>query len=355
MEDEQTHREMTLLEEIVQHHMQWHRAVSARTLSKISQLALSATTIRNLMEDLSTDGLLTTEGVSRGRVPTQKAYAIYITRMREKKMESKVALPPSCAQSVANNEEVLRLESLLRHVGHFLAAESHLVCIAWLGSKEGHLLDWVRLSAAPGNQVLVVIHTLFGRLWSKLIKPSQLFPPDLLDEVQAFLCQRYRGLSIETIREDIMSGEPQEVLGSTQSLGAVFRMLRNAFTWGDESEYKLWGQEYVHTWEECADSVRMLRVLHLLSNPEPLVQALLRGRQLSTGRISLGNELRVDGLDPFAVVGHPFGGVSWKGWLLVFGPLWMNYTQILGLTGKTASFLDNSLAKIEADNRSYKV
>ncbi|MDH4225938.1 MAG: hypothetical protein OEW12_09870, partial [Deltaproteobacteria bacterium] len=59
MESNQLHpRHQAILTEIIRYYLASHEAVSARSISKISQLMLSPTSIRNLMEDLSQAGYL---------------------------------------------------------------------------------------------------------------------------------------------------------------------------------------------------------------------------------------------------------------------------------------------------------
>ena len=113
-------RQLSILFEIIQYYLDRHEAISARTLSKFSSLDLSPTTIRNLMEDLSSDGFLTSEGVTRGRIPTQKAFVFFVSHLPEHPEP-----PPSQPQAFSLREEEdgepLPLEEALERTGRRLS------------------------------------------------------------------------------------------------------------------------------------------------------------------------------------------------------------------------------------------
>ena len=77
--------------------------VGSRTLSKKPELGYSPATIRNEMADLEELGYLTHPHTSAGRVPSDKAYRLYVNALMEKKELSKEE----------KNEDVLKFINLL--------------------------------------------------------------------------------------------------------------------------------------------------------------------------------------------------------------------------------------------------
>ena len=142
-------RELAILEEIIHFYMDKHEAISARTLSKISRLALSPTTIRNLMEDLSAEGFLTNEGVTRGRIPTQKAFAIYVTRLDEQRQP-----PPARAPEISAMEEgrPALMDTVLEEIGAYLAEHTACAVSVVLPKRDHYPLNWARFAEIPGGQ-----------------------------------------------------------------------------------------------------------------------------------------------------------------------------------------------------------
>ena len=333
-------REHAILEEIIQYYLDRHEAISARTLAKISRLSLSPTTIRNLMEDLSTAGLLTTEGVTRGRIPTQKAFAIHVARLGERKVQPK-ARPPQIAAMEEGKPE--RLQAVVHQMGRFLAGQTGCLALAALPQHDRYPLDWVRFASMPDRQVLVTLRTLFGDLWCKLLVSADPFPDDLLEEVGRFINTTYRGRTLAAIRNDIMAGEPKELLASMPSLGAAFRMLRKAFEWEQGRDRPTWGTDNLYRIPELHVPEQLLSIHRALSDAEFLSDTLQRGRRVNGGWIAIGTETGYPGLENCALTGYPFGWRNWQGLVAVLGPMRMNYAQVFGLTAECAGVIDRFL------------
>ncbi len=338
--EELLRREQAILEEIIQYYMDKHEAISARTLSKISRLALSPTTIRNLMEDLSAEGFLTTEGVTRGRVPTQKAFAIYVTRLGKRPREVQVHPPPIEAMEEGHPP---RLQAVVRSLGRFLADETGCAALAMLPERDRYPVDWVRFVAVAEREVLVTVKTMFGDVWSKVLLANERFPEDLLRQVADFINENYRGSAIEAIRADVMSGEPKRVLQDMPSLGAAFRMLRKAFEWEHEPERPMWGLEHFFRIPELQHPAQLLHIHQATSDPHFLPRALARARRIEGGWIAIGTETGYAGLEECALVGFPFGLWDWQGRLAVLGPMRMDYARVFGLTARCAEEISDHL------------
>ncbi len=61
------------------------KPVGSRTIARRSHEHLSAATVRNIMADLEEMGYLRQPHASAGRVPTDKAYRLYVDSMLEKR------------------------------------------------------------------------------------------------------------------------------------------------------------------------------------------------------------------------------------------------------------------------------
>ena len=74
-------RSRTILKEIIRVHVDTGRPVSSRALFKSNRFHLSPASIRNIMADLTDLGFLTQPHTSAGRVPTDRAYRLYIDEL----------------------------------------------------------------------------------------------------------------------------------------------------------------------------------------------------------------------------------------------------------------------------------
>jgi heat-inducible transcriptional repressor len=325
-------RELAVLEEIIQYYLEHQEAISARTLSKISRLALSPTTLRNLMEDLSSEGLLTSEGVPRGRVPTQKAFSLYVTRLHPAPTPSPGPQPQATAT----------FSAAVDHVGELLAQETGCVALCAFPPAETYPLAWVHLGAAPERQVVVAIQTVLDDLWSRVLETPTPFPDDLLREVVRFINERYRGQPLGRVRQDIMTGEPKDLLDRMPSLGAAFRMLRKAFEW-ETPPQRIWGE--AHLFDMPAESPQhVYQRQQALAHGNLLLQGLGTGRGVADARVALGTETGVEALSDCALIGHAFGSGGWEGRIGVLGPMSLNYPLVLDSVVRAAHTLSAAVA-----------
>ena len=81
MKNNLTDRKLRILEFIIQEYIHTAEPIGSRTISKNQGLNVSAATIRNEMSDLEELGLLVQPHTSAGRIPSEKAYEIYVKNM----------------------------------------------------------------------------------------------------------------------------------------------------------------------------------------------------------------------------------------------------------------------------------
>ena len=99
-----TERKLKILHAIISDYVRTAEPVGSRTLSKSFNMSISPATIRNEMSDLEDMGYLTHPHTSAGRVPSDKAYRLYVNSMMEK-----VELSPQAKKSI---KETLRADNL---------------------------------------------------------------------------------------------------------------------------------------------------------------------------------------------------------------------------------------------------
>ena len=95
-------RKLKILQAIIYDFIKTAEPVGSRTLSKNYDLGISPATIRNEMSDLEEMGYLSHPHTSSGRVPSEKAYRLYVDRMMDKR-ELTVVEKNNIAQSLYNN------------------------------------------------------------------------------------------------------------------------------------------------------------------------------------------------------------------------------------------------------------
>src|ERR1019366_1161662 len=78
---ELTDRERQILEAVIRSYVETAEPAGSRTLPRRFGLGVSPATIRNTMSDLEEKGFLFHPHTSAGRIPTDKAYRVYVDEL----------------------------------------------------------------------------------------------------------------------------------------------------------------------------------------------------------------------------------------------------------------------------------
>ena len=99
-------RKLKILQAIIADFIRTAEPVGSRTLSRNYDLGISPATIRNEMSDLEEMGYLTHPHTSSGRVPSEKAYRLYVNEMMPRTELSAAAKDAIAMQLHSNVNEL---------------------------------------------------------------------------------------------------------------------------------------------------------------------------------------------------------------------------------------------------------
>ena len=154
-------RKYRILQAIIDDYILTALPVGSRTISRKYEQKLSSATIRNEMSDLEELGYLDSPHTSAGRVPSNKAYRLYVDQMLRPAPLSveETAFIRSCFDTRARQVEEMttRMAKALSSVTHYAAAVmtrtplSHLISLGVYYVAVG-LIAMAPWRAAPGRQ-----------------------------------------------------------------------------------------------------------------------------------------------------------------------------------------------------------
>jgi transcriptional regulator of heat shock response len=127
IEMELTERKLKILQAIISDFITTAEPVGSRSLSKKYELGVSPATIRNEMADLEEMGFLSHPHTSAGRVPSDKAYRLYVNRLMERYELEEVEKRRIRAELRANVED---LKNTIRHASEVLSELTNLTSFA---------------------------------------------------------------------------------------------------------------------------------------------------------------------------------------------------------------------------------
>ena len=115
-------RKITILNAIIQTYLKTGEPVGSRTISKYTDLNLSSATIRNEMSDLEEMGYIIQPHTSAGRIPTDRAYRLYVDRLVSERTEKVTAMNSLMIAKTNRMEEILKqvVKLLVEHFSKIL-------------------------------------------------------------------------------------------------------------------------------------------------------------------------------------------------------------------------------------------
>ena len=133
-------RKLRILHAVIRNYLETGEPVGSRTISKYTDLNLSSATIRNEMSDLEEMGYIVQPHTSAGRIPTDKAYRLYVDTMMEEKEREISDLKGLLSEA----EE--KMDLMLKKVARVLAVNTNYATVVTAPAIHGNKLKFIQLS-----------------------------------------------------------------------------------------------------------------------------------------------------------------------------------------------------------------
>ena len=119
-------RKFRILQAIIDDYILTAIPVGSRTISKKYEMGLSSATIRNEMSDLEELGYLDQPHVSAGRIPSAKAYRLYVDQLLQRGMIAADDTDSVC-QYFSNRTH--QMEDVINHAAQVLSGLTHYTAL----------------------------------------------------------------------------------------------------------------------------------------------------------------------------------------------------------------------------------
>ena len=344
---ELTRRERRVLEAVIRSYVETAEPAGSRTLSRRFGLGVSPATIRNTMSDLEEKGFLFHPHTSAGRVPTNKAYRLYVDSLLS---GPTIVVPESerLSEEMAARGHASPIETILRRAAQTLGVLTQELGVATGPRLDNSVLRRLELVRASSERILMVLTLDGGVVRTVFVEVVGDIAESALAEVAAVLNDRLGGLTLKAIRGS-MGARLRDTVSTNGS-----RELLNIFVQEGEqlfdkamplSEDKLvFGQASVLAEQpEFSAANRMRRLIELTDTPETLAEAIRRRGHTSGISITIGTEHDDPRLDEFTVVTAEYHVGTVAGIIGVIGPTRMPYDKVISLVSHTSRLLNDIL------------
>lgn len=162
-----TERKLRILQAIITDYVQNAEPVGSRSIAKKYDFGVSPATIRNEMADLEEMGYLTHPHTSAGRVPSDKAYRLYVNNMMQK-----TDLSLQEKQTINERLQVNRNEfdRTIRHAAELLSDITKLASFAMTPSTRQDTLKFIRLLPIDDDKIVLMIVADSGKVTNTTLR-----------------------------------------------------------------------------------------------------------------------------------------------------------------------------------------
>ncbi|MEI9990371.1 MAG: heat-inducible transcriptional repressor HrcA [Rhizomicrobium sp.] len=323
--------------------------VGSRTLSQRLPLALSPASIRNVMADLETMGLLYAPHTSAGRAPTEKGLRLFVDGL----LEVGELSPDERASIEARMSGTgRRLEEVLVQATSLLSGLSNCAGLV-VSSKQDAVLKHVEFAAIAPGKAMVIMVSEDGQVENRLIDTPKGLPASALSEASNYLNARLRGRTLDSARAEVLAeleGERAELDVLTAKIVAegLATLSVPAGEARDTEEKVLIVRGTSHlldTVEAVADIERVRTLFEDIERKADLIRLLELAREGDGVRIFIGSENRLFSLSGSSIVAAPYANAAGKivGVIGVLGPTRLNYGRIIPMVDHTAKVVGRLL------------
>jgi heat-inducible transcriptional repressor len=335
-------RELRVLEAVVQTYIETAEPAGSQTIARRFGLGVSPATIRNTMSELEDKGYLFHPHTSAGRIPTDRAYRLYVSqimRLSPPSSEARQALRAELTGSRNAADEVIR------RAAQVLGVLTQELGVGVAPAIDELVLERLELLQVSSERLLLIFNLRSGVVRTIFVEVPGRMSPITVHEVARILNERLAGLTLQQIRSSI--GERLRDAGGEEGN----RELLNIFIAEGEGIFDLSNEpnavvigsaQMLAEQPEFASNSRMRDLLRLTEGRDLLKQALASRRAHGLS-ITIGTENPDARLSEFTLVTASYEAGDLRGVIGVMGPTRMPYDKIIGLVEHTSRLVEGLL------------
>lgn len=336
-------RSREIFRQIVESYLESGEPLGSRNLSRILPMALSPASVRNVMSDLETLGLIYAPHVSAGRLPTQRGLRFFVDafmQVGDLSAEEREQIE----RQVRAGEGRQPVESLLNEASQMLSGLSRGagLVIAAKGDAVLKHIEFIRLEPTKALAVLVGDH---DQVENRIIDLPAGTTAAQLTEAANFLNAHLVGRTLAEVRAELVLLK-EEVRRELDVLSQDL-VERGLAVWsgaGTDEPARLIVRGRANLLESVsggADIERLRLLFDDLEKKDSLLELLDLAESGSGVRIFIGSENKLFSLSGSSLIVAPYRDADERvvGAVGVIGPTRLNYSKIVPMVDYTAQLV----------------
>ncbi len=320
-------RKLMILKAIIDEYVMSASPVGSRSVSRLDGFNLSSATIRNEMADLEYLGYLEQPHASAGRVPSDKAYRLYVERIMRRAQLSAEEINVIRAHLSMRFDE---MEQVVKHTAQALSSVTHYAAMVLPPVLTANRLKHIQLVPLTEGRALVVVVTETGFTRDVIIRVPEDMGADELERLSRLMTNRFAGCRMDRIAERMASEMGEELYGRRSFLNGMVEAVERKLA-PSATSVEFMGASNMLNYPEYADMGKAQNFLAAVEGRDALYTLLRKADSLEFS-ITIGNENEHEELKDCSVVTATYRvGDTPLGSFGILGPTRMNYGKVLSV------------------------
>lgn len=338
-------RKMRILQAIVDDYIMTAAPVGSRTVSKRSDIDLSPATIRNEMSDLTELGFLEQPHTSAGRIPSEKAYRLYVNHL----MDS-AQLTDEETEYIKRHLDTRKHEvgEVIRQTAKVLSDMTNYTSMVLIPQMNTMKVKRISLIPVSDGTAMAVVVTNTGVTKNAMINIPESLTPEDVEKISRLITKKLDGHRLTEAIESVLPSIKAEI---GEQADAVCEMLEAIERSMSETDVEVVGASNILDYPEYSDAQKARSFLAEVETGSYLQKVLTDASDVEMS-VRIGTENDNPDMQDCSVItvtykagGKPIGTMG------VVGPTRMDYGKVMAVLKYLSSSLSEILSKLINDKK----
>jgi len=333
-------RAQILLKTLVEKYIDDGLPVGSKTLVTQSGLDVSSATIRKVMADLETMGLVASPHTSSGRVPTELGYRMFVDSLVVVKPIHELELmriEQGLVQDLAPKELAITASDILSGI-------TGMASIVMLPRRQHNSFRHIEFLPLSDNRILAIIVENECDVKNRILHTHRTFSQAELEQIANYLNAEFVGKDIQNVRENLLTELHQAQQDVNNYMVTLLEMADRLFPESDnEDDVFVAGRSNLLTYQEMANTENMRQLFEAFKGKKDMLELLDQCLVAEETQIFIGSETGNHVLGDCSIVTSPYAVDDVVGVLGVIGPTRMSYDKVIPIVDVTAKLFASAL------------
>lgn len=336
-------RKLRILQAIIDDYIVSAEPVGSRTIARKSSIGLSSATIRNEMSDLEEMGYLEQPHTSAGRIPSDKAYRLYVDRLMK--------VRPLHNQEAEHfkrlyDQKTRQIEQVILYTARILSDITTYTSMVMAPQLNKVTIRHIQLVPVDSQVALLVIVTSSGIMRDTLITIPEGIDGDYLVRISNMLNEHFRDKTFDQVDVQSLQQIQQEFSKDRKFFHTLIDILTESFAAQDSKEIYLGGTTNIFNFPEYQDILRAKAFLGLMEEKD-LLYKMLSASEGEGVSVTIGSENPYDEIKDCSIVTATYRiGDRVLGTIGIIGPTRMEYAKTVSVMDHMGKTLSQYLTRI---------